>query len=499
MERDYHKPTLRKVPGKTSWYVVVTKPKALQKGPKDKFIRRSIGTSDKRVAEKLVHSKAEQIYKEFDKQLNADPFIAFVRKHWELDWSFEDYLSRPPLLPLKDGPEARDNRKLVVCEYVCNQNDTFDQRLAENLFQYLNKKEATAWKVWLTYGENPYPILIQQEQIDADLSEKAVQQQKEIHALNRTGAPKLSEFIEKYEEDKYRWRSISSKEKGAQLRRLHKVIQLIGDIPVDQVTKPRVLDVAEHLEGRNLANSTITYWINSLTLYLNWIEDTQFNTFVNPQKPWITGRPLQGLSIGKYGKKKRSFEAFTPEQLHHLFSLKMPEEHRLILSILVTTGMRLDEAALLDWTQYKIDRNGLRYFDLSLGAKVKNDRFSARTVAIPDCLKLPEKSEGRLFSFRIGADEKSASHASRVLTQYTHAVRFDEKDDRKVVHSLRHNLAGFMINLKPTPSSELMNWITGHDMDGRVTQSERTKTYGQDPDVSVKYEIVNRIEHPWLR
>ncbi len=135
-------------------------------------------------------------------------------------------------------------RKLAVCEYVCNQNDTFDQRLAENLFQYLNKKEAAAWKVWLTYGENPYPISIQQEQIDADLSEKAVQQQKEIHALNKTGAPKLSEFIEKYEEDNYRWRSISSKEKGAQLRRLHKVIKLIGDMPVDQVTKPRVLDVA---------------------------------------------------------------------------------------------------------------------------------------------------------------------------------------------------------------------------------------------------------------
>lgn len=178
MERDYHKPRLQKVSGKTSWYVVVTKPKALQKGPKDKAIRRSTGTSDKRVAEKLVHSKAEQIYKEFDKQLNADPFIAFVRKHWELDWSFEDYLSRPPLLPLKDEPEARDTRKLAVCEYVCNQNDTFDQRLAENLFQYLNKKEAAVWKTWLSYGENPYPISIQQKQIDADLSEKAVQQQK---------------------------------------------------------------------------------------------------------------------------------------------------------------------------------------------------------------------------------------------------------------------------------------------------------------------------------
>ena len=48
-------------------------------------------------------------------------------------------------------------------------------------------------------------------------------------------------------------------------------------------------------------------------------------------------------------------------------------------------------------------------------------------------------------------------------------------------------------------SSEHMDWITGHDMDGSKTDSERTRTYGQDPDVSVKYEILNRIEHPWLK
>ena len=55
-----------------------------------------------------------------------------------------------------------------------------------------------------------------------------------------------------------------------------------------------------------------------------------------------------------------------------------------------------------------------------------------------------------------------------------------------------------MLNLRPVPSSEHMDWITGHDMDGSKTESERTRTYGQDPDVSVKYEILNRIEHPWL-
>ena len=55
-----------------------------------------------------------------------------------------------------------------------------------------------------------------------------------------------------------------------------------------------------------------------------------------------------------------------------------------------------------------------------------------------------------------------------------------------------------MLNLKPTPSSEVMDWITGHGMEGNKTESERQKTYVIDPDVSVKYEIVNKIKHPWL-
>ena len=82
MQRDYHKPTLRQVSGKKSYYVFVTKPEALRRSPKDKQIRKSTRTSDLRIAEKLVHSIAEEIYREFDAQLNANPLIAFVRKHW---------------------------------------------------------------------------------------------------------------------------------------------------------------------------------------------------------------------------------------------------------------------------------------------------------------------------------------------------------------------------------------------------------------------------------
>ena len=496
MLRDYHKPTLRKVSGKKSYYVFVTKPESLRRNPKDKQVRKSTGTSDQRIAEKLVHSIAEEIYREFDAQLNADPFTAFLRKHWTADYSFEEALSGPNPNATDWGPDAADRRKIAVCESLCFQEGAFNNTLAAQCFQFLNEKEAQAWKNWIEIDASPYPVQVQQKQANDALAKEALKQLKIRDVFNTTGAPNLTELLDEYANDKHRWKRMTSKEKGAQLRRLENVIDLIGDIPVDQVQRLHGIEIAETLEENGKANATIKAWVGSLRMYLTWVQDKQLNTFVSPPKPWILGNALSGLSIAKYGKEKRSWKAFTPNQLHHLFSLEMPKEDRLLLSILITTGMRLDEAALLEWEQYKIDRNGLRYFDLSAGAIVKTE-FSKRTVAIPDCLQLPPKAEGRLFRFRVNKDGKSSSHASKHLRQYTHAVRFDETDDRKVVHSLRHNLSGFMLNLTPTPSSEVMDWITGHGMQGAKTQSERTETYGQDPDVATKYAVVNRIEHPW--
>lgn len=497
MQRDYHKPTLRQVSGKKSYYVFVTKPEALRRNPKDKQVRKSTGTSDLRIAERLVHSIAEEIYRDFDTQLNADPFIAFVRKHWTANHPFEEALSGPNPNATDWGPDAADRRKIAVCESLCFQEGTFNETLAIQCFQFLNEKEARTWKHWIELEAIPYPIQVQQGQIDDDLARKALEQQRQGNVLNTTGAPNLTKFLDEYGNDQRRWKGIKSKEKDAQLVRLQNVIDLIGDIPVDQVQRRHGLEIAETLEEQDKANATIKSWVGSLRMYLGWVQDKQLNTFVSPPKPWISSNALFGLSVAKYGKEKRSYEAFTTDQLHHLFSLNMPIEDKLLLSILITTGMRLDEAALLEWDQYKVDRNGLRFFDLSAGAIVKTDKFSARNVAIPDCLQLPPKGVGRLFGFGVNSDGKSSNEASKHLRQYTHAVRFDENDDRKVVHSLRHNLTGFMINLEPTPSSEVMDWITGHDMEGKKTQSERTNTYGQDPDVATKYAIVNRIEHPW--
>tara|TARA_B100000787_G_C15982939_1_gene202381 strand:+ start:318 stop:518 length:201 start_codon:yes stop_codon:yes gene_type:complete len=66
----------------------------------------------------------------------------------------------------------------------------------------------------------------------------------------------------------------------------------------------------------------------------------------------------------------------------------MPPSDRLLLTILITTRIRLDEVALLRWDQFKEDGNGIEYVDLAMNP-VKNDRFSSRLVAIPDIVNLP--------------------------------------------------------------------------------------------------------------
>ena len=239
--------------------------------------------------------------------------------------------------------------------------------------------------------------------------------------------------------------------------------------------------------------------MSSLSGLLTWATTNVRNYNQAIEQPWIASNAFAGVSLEDWGAKKRTWEALTTEQLHHLFSLQMSPKERLLFTLLITTGMRLDEVCLLKWEQIKTDGNGIRYVDLSINP-IKNDKFSKRNVAIPDAVLLPPREVGRLFNYRLDDDLKSSKAASRKLNEkYLHKIRLNEKDNRKVVHSLRHNVSGFMLNLRPVPSSEHMDWITGHDMDGSKTESERTRTYGQDPDVSVKYEILNRIQHPWLK
>ena len=505
MDRNYHKPRLDKYKDKSAkgkWYVVITKPDSLRKSKNDKTLRRTTGTSDQRIAEMRVHGIAEKIYKEWDDLLRVDPLIELLEQHWleEQYGSLNEKLNATD--PLQLNEDDANMNKLSACHTACYGTSVypkeFNETLADKLFKYLNPKEARAWRMWIQAEQSPYPVEIQQEQTNEALAKQAIEKQKSGKVLNTSGAPKLSACVQAYANSE-KWNGIRNKTKSDTFSLIPNCINIIGDLPVDQVYRTHATQIARTLHEDGYSNSRIKTWLGSIRGLLEYVIDNELNHIVSPPKPWITSNSFYGFKAKAFGAKTRSWQPLTEEQLFELFALEMPQQDRLLLNILITTGMRLDEAALLEWEQYKEDRNGLRYFDLSLGSITKNDKFSARTVAIPDVLQLPDASTGRLFNFKTDSDGKSSKDASRYLNEsYVHKVRLNENDDRKVVHSLRHNLSGFMLNIRPTPSSEVMDWITGHGMEGNKTESERQRTYGQDPDVSVKYEIVNQIKHPWL-
>ncbi len=489
------------------FYVVGTRPVELYKG-KNKQDRLCTGTSDEREAHKKWDKLEAQIYSKWDKLLNRDPFIELLREHWpnnliELEGNDDpaNFISK-----YKGG-------KVLACEQIWLSTDG-NMTVVNELFKHLDYYEALELRDRITPKTNPYPINIQQQEMndlrefiteldgEAPASQPKQNKEKSEPVLNKTGCPTILEMLPLYEQDTTRWKDVTIKEKRTSTSKLKNIAALLGDLPLDQIRSHHATIIARTLDEDGNAKSTISKWVRSLKLMLDWSKSTDTaiarNLTKQPYENWIDHNFITVKDVSNYGLKARSWEPFTEDQLYKLFALPMPDKDRLLLSILATTGMRLDEAALLTWSQVK-ETNGIRYFDLT-EAKVKNSN-SRRKVALPDILKLSKPNADpttRLFSFRLDEDGKSSKHASQYLNaNYAHKVRYDEADDRKVIHSFRHSMIMFMVNLDPTPSSEIMDWIVGHDEDGG-TKSMRRKNYAHDIALERKYEVVNRIHHPWL-
>ena len=151
--------------------------------------------------------------------------------------------------------------------------------------------------------------------------------------------------------------------------------------------------------------------------------------------------------------------------------------------------MRLDEAALLTWDQIRSE-DGIRYFSLmdsdNVNVIVKN-QGSLRKVPIPDALTLPNKAEGRLFTYNLDAHGKANKMASKRLMKH---VRTVTKMETKTIHSLRGNLKDLL--RYADVSKELNDFITGH------SSGDVAGKYGSGFSLQKRYEAINSETHPWL-
>ncbi|MDU8913365.1 tyrosine-type recombinase/integrase [Aestuariicoccus sp. MJ-SS9] len=444
MAGDYHPPTLVQVPSKGNrWYVYVTKPKALQKKG-GKQAKKSTNTTDERIARQRMHGIAQEIYDGFDRDLKPE--------RYPLQDAIERLVSVAPELA-------------SIHEFKVSSRQLAEVSEDEQVQDFIDSALDTIRKVaeGLTHDPN------------FNKSEAAVTLRDTLEGIEKEKSTELlSKLLPKFLKER-RWNREGSRREAE--RYVKRFIELVGDKNLSEIKKKDAYDLARAMDSLGLSNSAIKAAVSYNKGLLDWAVE---NGYLE-QSPWSDRMSFKG-----YGSKKQSYRPFEKGHLHKLFELEMPDQDRLMFMILITTGMRLDEAALLTWEDVVTDAD-VPHFDLR--DSIVKTGGSERFVPIPDVLlqKLPKKGEGRLFSYPLDQDGKAQKKASQALGRHIRKIRDHEK---QVTHGLRGTLKDLLRD--SGVSKEVNDFITGH------AQGDSAGKYGSGPSLKVRLEALNSVDHPWL-
>ena len=278
---------------------------------------------------------------------------------------------------------------------------------------------------------------------------------------------------------------------------------LIGaEIDISDITAKHAYSFAAWMEDElGSANKSIRGSVSYVKGMFTWAITKPDYSITAP--PWAT---LD--QIGKYGQAEKKRIPLRPDQLHELFNLAKvdgkgrmnPREH-LLLAILITTGCRMDEAALLCWDNIIKHDKGFHYIDLTK-ALVKN-MGSKRKLPIPDVLMnimpqsghqatvngLRNSPDDRLFDYSLDTDGKSSRAASQACKRQVAKIK---PDKGQVTHSFRGTLKDLLRD--KGVSKELNDYITGHGQ-GDVGGDR----YGEGHSVELRYEALNKPSHLYIQ
>jgi len=472
------------IQAKGKWYVSVTVPKEMEHLFKQKQKRLSTGTSDLAFARKKQHDLAAKVYLQFDRELAQQNARATSAKLWAEREEMEHvYDLMQQLIDLTLKTISNDAEKQIVPidirrdmrfetpwrAQILHMIDFTSKELVlgeDTLFAHSPEDREQHLHTAKNYLRSDIQELVAQfrpSEFDEPEIETSPQEQgKPIEAL-------LGDYL-----NNSKWLKKKIKSKNAANRQIRQFIEKIGNLGVKEIKKSHAYDFARALDELELSNSTIKSSTSAVSAMLTWCEQNAF----------IEVNPFVNLHLSDYGSKTKKYLPFTSEELHCLFSLPLPPQERFLLSILIATGMRLDEAALLTWEQVKL-KDGIRYFDL-VGALVKNEG-SEREVALPDCLKLGEQGTGRIFDYTLDTDGKASHRASKILSPW---IKKATNNPRKVTHSLRGTLKDFLRDANVP--KETHDFITGH------VGNDVASKYGSGPSLKTKYIAVNSVKHPWF-
>lgn len=434
---------------KGKWYVYVTIPPELRSAFKDQTqLRRSTGTSDKAIAKTRQHGLAAEIYAEFDK-------------------------ARTELNPVRDALEALSDALGAGKPTYFPEAYSDPEALAAMLDEARGLVAAVRYRP--TYGDQEELAYREHDLARAEPLLERLEAELEVAAGTTPSSEKLSELAKEF-------LSVhpftKAKTKDATKRAIEHFIEFSGDLIVSKIAKKHAYDFASG-QAATMAEKTIGNRLTFVSQCLTYAE----------RKGRIAANPFKGLTLSGYGRKKESYTPLDRTQLEALFKLTMPDEDRKLLSILIATGMRLDEAALLTWEDVK-DEAGIPYFDLTgKDKKLKNIGSARKVPIVPELLRvLGTRGTGRLFSYRKDKDGKAQVAASKALMRHIKKVR--GTDTSKVVHSLRGSLKDMLRD--EGVFKETNDFLTGHGS-GDVAGG-----YGVGPSLKARYDALCKVKHPWL-
>lgn len=302
-------------------------------------------------------------------------------------------------------------------------------------------------------------------------------------------SPTVTTYLETYEawlERQVDQGHLKSKTVKARGRDIRQFCDLIGDLRLIDLRAAHAYDFANQL-AESHGNSTIKTRVSNVSLLLEHA--------VHAGK--LEHNPFTSLKLSGYGTPGRHYTPLTDELLHSLFGIpNLPRDVRDMWAVLISTGMRLDEAALCKAHQVK-SQDGIRYIDLQ-NAEVKTRQSQRR---VPICATLEplieeliasKAPEDRLFGF---AEKRGGkSRASEVCGYWLKKVDLKkisgDKNARYTNHSLRGSFKDKMRDADV--SAEVHNAIMGHEQD------KVAAAYGRGPSLRSMKEAVDRADHPYL-
>ena len=298
-------------------------------------------------------------------------------------------------------------------------------------------------------------------------------------------ATKLSRYLEVYMAHLEANNIGDVRERRTRRSRCEEFIALVGDIHLSDVRKVHAYQYADWMVAKGLANKTIKSNISRISGMLTKAE----------QRGLVDPNPFTNLKLADYGRPSQSWSPFEPEEMSKIFQQEMRQQERLLLTILATTGARLDEIALLEWSQVTVDF-GITFLDLRDAQRVKNIQ-SKRIIPIHSKVAplLAERGEGRVFDYPVDENGKAQNAAGKRLAPLIDNVT---EDPLKVVHSLRGTFKDMLKNAGVTP--EMVEQLEAGEVDlaeiaDKINSSQVSKelndriTGHAQPDTAGRYGV----------